>query len=278
MKQTPYHQLSSNMEEVRQCLQELVEEVIDLSISVQHVIYVLDESGSMFSRQQVVLSGVEEFREEQLRVQDPQKTVLVSMLTFSTEVRTLFTRKPLSEMVPLTSEDYHPQGLTALYDAIHDSLQCVNPMDEKTILIVLTDGQENASQRVTSRGQLQTELHRKKQEGKLEVVFLGSNLDDIQDAAGSVGAAPQSTLPYNDDRLEEALSAVASAVGRATSGVSPGIFFTPHERSSSSSSSSPFGFPPSRPRRSQTVRWEDHASSLFSRTTDRNSSSETVIN
>jgi hypothetical protein len=271
------------MEEVRQCLQELVEEVIDLSItkppslSVQHLIYVLDESGSMFSRQQVVLSGVEEFREEQLRLQNPQKTVLVSMLTFSTEVRTLFTRKPLSEMVPLTSEDYHPQGLTALYDAIHDSLQCVNHMDEKTILIVLTDGQENASQRVTSRGQLQTELDRKKQDGKLEVVFLGSNLDDIQDAAGSVGAAPQSTLPYNDDRLEEALSAVASAVGRATSGVSPGIFFTPHERSSSSSSS-PFGFPPSRPRRSQTVRWEDHASSLFSRTTDRNSSSETVIN
>lgn len=139
---------------------------------------VLDRSGSMSSLRDDAIGGYNAWLAGQQA--DPSPANLTTTL-FDNEFITAPSR-PLAEGVPLNTETYVPRGGTALLDAVGRALsrlEAKNPA--KAILVILTDGQENASKE-TTKSQLLQRIERAQARG-WQVVYLSAAATAFSDAA-----------------------------------------------------------------------------------------------
>jgi hypothetical protein len=111
-----------------------------------HIIVILDKSGSMERNSQRVIDGFNEFLQTQKRIVDDTTFTLT---TFSDTLQTVFHNIPVADVVPLTPAGYTTDGMTALHDAIGSALTTYagNP---RTLVVIITDGEENSSSDYTS--------------------------------------------------------------------------------------------------------------------------------
>jgi Mg-chelatase subunit ChlD len=142
------------------------------------ITFVLDESGSMRAIEDAAREGFNEFLEEQI---EHGGTTWWSLTTFNSQARVRFKGIPGAEVRPLGPSDYSPGGLTALLDALGDSIQSTQrqltrrgrsaPND--VIVVVMTDGMENASVKWTRSAifDLITEC----EQAGWQFIFLGAN-------------------------------------------------------------------------------------------------------
>lgn len=190
---------------------------------------IIDKSGSMGSRKQQIVQGYNQFIQKQ-RILGGECTV--STFFFSDEITVLFENQPISDTRDLARHEYEPDGMTALRDALgHVYERILNDDDHDTrrIVFILTDGMENASQRVSPE-RLQELRHQVST--KAEIIYMGSNQDAI--AVGeNIGAPRGSSLNYDDDLLLDAMDSIGRALTRArTEGTA--VEFTDVERLRSS--------------------------------------------
>lgn len=141
------------------------------------LIFVLDRSGSMSNIANEAIGGFNAFVEGQKK--QPGKAKL-SLVIFDNEIDTVHDDVKLSEVPELTNKVYQPRGMTSLFDAIGTTitktLEKKTSKNEKTILAILTDGEENSSKEFT--GQAVADLIKKVEtEYNWEVLFLGANID-----------------------------------------------------------------------------------------------------
>src|ERR1700692_92901 len=87
-------------------------------------------------------------------------------------------------------EHYVPRGNTPLYDAIGECIRRTDPKGRAAIVLVITDGEENASSEFT-RESVKTLLKEKESEG-WTFAFLGADIDSYA-VGGSVGVSPSNT-------------------------------------------------------------------------------------
>jgi hypothetical protein len=94
----------------------------------------------------------------------------------------------------VTDKEASPRGMTPLLDALGRIIALAetdNP--DKAVIVVMTDGQENASREVTRDG-AKAAMERVKKKG-WDVVCLGANFDNISDASSvGVGGAQQVSM------------------------------------------------------------------------------------
>ncbi len=143
------------------------------------ITFVLDESGSMEPIAQATRDGFNEYLDEQVGHGGPTWWTLT---TFANHPRTRFAVIPGAEVRPL-GDDYSPHGMTALYDAVGrsitktqrylETLGSDRPSD--VIVVILTDGMENASQKWTARQVF--DLITEAENSGWQFVFLGANQD-----------------------------------------------------------------------------------------------------
>jgi hypothetical protein len=143
------------------------------------ITFILDESGSMDHIAQAARDGFNEYLEEQIAHGGPTWWTLT---TFNSRPRTRFAVIPGQEVRPL-GNDYSPNGMTALYDAVGssvsktkrylESLEGDRPSD--VIVVTLTDGMENSSRR-WDRHRV-ADLITEAEDAGWQFVFLGANLD-----------------------------------------------------------------------------------------------------
>jgi hypothetical protein len=85
-------------------------------------------------------------------------TILVSCWTFDTAPKLLHGFLPLKDASRLDQSNYHPEGMTALYDTVLDVFTSTTAyaktlMDQgyrvKVVIVVLTDGEDNSSRTPT---------------------------------------------------------------------------------------------------------------------------------
>jgi von Willebrand factor type A domain len=114
-----------------------------------HVAFVLDKSGSMQAVEEAVVEGYNDYLRE-LRGQGSE--TLFSLTTFDTRFEHLCVGELLANVAELDNRSYRPGGRTALFDAIghtvlqtDDRLQAEGRDGEKVLVVVMTDGFENAS-------------------------------------------------------------------------------------------------------------------------------------
>ena len=102
------------------------------------VIFIMDESGSMQKMGKEPVEGLNNFVKEQ---KEQDKPFLYTLIFFNDKTDFKCTRIESSKIKDLSSDDYKPNGMTALNDAIGHAIESHKDIkDEKVIVIILTDG------------------------------------------------------------------------------------------------------------------------------------------
>lgn len=173
------------------------------------IIFVLDESGSMYHLTDDVIGGFNSLIEEQKKVGGLAE---VSLYTFSHVVDQPLNKVSLETVQPLTSADYLPAGMTAMNDAIGTALRRVlNDSPDKAIINIFTDGYENSSKEYTAAN-VKSLVEQAEAKG-YQIVFLAANIDE-KVVASSFGIAAGATRGFTADAkgMEFALQASSAAV------------------------------------------------------------------
>ncbi len=151
------------------------------------LVFILDRSGSMSGLEADTIGGFNSMIEKQRKTDG---ICYVSTVLFDDESLVLHDRVNLSEVKPMTDDDYTVRGCTALLDAIGDAIHHIGtvhkyarPEDvpEHTVFIIMTDGMENSSRRYTS-DRVKKMIESKKEKYGWEFLFIGANIDALETA------------------------------------------------------------------------------------------------
>lgn len=142
-----------------------------------HITLVVDRSGSMASTRVEAEAGIKKFFDDQAKLDDIDLTV--SLYQFDNSFEAVYENTPIKDV-----ETYElvPRSLTALYDAVGYGIERTDASVKtaepgKVVLVVVTDGEENASQE-HSYGSV-TDLVNKRKSGGWEIIFLASSLESV---------------------------------------------------------------------------------------------------
>lgn len=114
---------------------------------------------------------------------------------------------PGPEWTRITAEEATPRGMTPLFDAIARVIALAEgDAPEKAVIVIMTDGHENASREVTKDG-VKAALERVKARG-WETVFLGANFGDFSDAE-RLGVAASSTMGLSEGSMSGSMARLA---------------------------------------------------------------------
>ena len=114
----------------------------------------------------------------------------------------------LVDVPELNDVNYAPAGTTPLYDAIGLSIDSLEEVQGQVLFIILTDGEENASQQFDKEEILKRISNRTEQGWKF--VFLGCDIDAMKQSE-DLGIAPGNARSYSRAESQEAMGDVASA-------------------------------------------------------------------
>ena len=186
--------------------------------NVTELVFIIDRSGSMSGLEKDTIGGFNSMIEKQCK-EDGE--CYVSTVLFDHETKVLHDRVRLSEVRPMTEEDYTVRGTTALIDAIGGAIHHIGNVHKyarpedvpaHTMFVITTDGMENASRRYTS-DQVKQKIERQKEKYGWEFIFIGANIDAVETAA-RYGIDSDRAVNYQADKKGTRVmyEAVADAV------------------------------------------------------------------
>jgi hypothetical protein len=134
-------------------------------------VFLLDRSGSMDTCRDDTVGGYNSFV-------DSQKPLggTMSLYQFDHEFLTVYENVPIDDVTPLTTSTFEPRGSTSLLDAMGHVLKLDLPRD--TTIIILTDGEENASTKYTSE-HIKDLVESRQTRDNWSFVYLGANQDVV---------------------------------------------------------------------------------------------------
>lgn len=142
---------------------------------------ILDASGSMSNVRSETLNAVNNqlLSIRSLSERMPGQEIVVSLVLFNTEVKTIFSHLEPVQTPLLSLRQYITEGSTALLDALGISImeteRMLSPEDD-VVIIVLTDGEENASQFFTYK-QIAEKISNRKRTERWSFSFVGADID-----------------------------------------------------------------------------------------------------
>lgn len=181
--------------------------------------FILDESGSMAHQRKTVINGfneqVQEMRKEELK---NEVEYSVSLTKFSTETKVVFANRPLAEVKEITLEDYNPGGGTALYDAVGERIDTAEEGEQNVLVYIYTDGEENASKKVTHAAvKALIDIRQKQGWG---FTYFGADMDAAAEAA-KIGVL--NAVAYSSNNTNEAFYAASDIRSTYTSNMVRGL-------------------------------------------------------
>jgi hypothetical protein len=184
---------------------------------LRHIAVILDRSGSMHTVKDDTEGGLRAFLDTQH--QTPGRTT-VSLYQFDDRYEPVYENRALADVPPFT---LRPRGATALLDAVGRTINTISEhLAAKTeadrpgevIVVILTDGHENAS-REYSKGTVKELIEHKQDTCGWRFVFLGADQDAF-DAAGGIGIRAGSTLSYRSEHTQRSMTNAGAMVARGT--------------------------------------------------------------
>lgn len=162
------------------------------------LVMILDVSGSMYRIAEDTIGGFNSLVEEQKKLDENATMTLVQ---FNQWVKTIYSDIPLHSVEQMTGDTFKPGGVTALYDAIGETINAVESGrckncggGVKTIVAIITDGLENASKEFTQEN-IKSMIDDKKENDNWEFVFLAANQDAFASGA-SIGISKKDTFGF----------------------------------------------------------------------------------
>lgn len=198
---------------------------------------ILDQSSSMSGLQNDVIDAFNEMTRA-LADSKAADSILMSVWKFDNDSSLLFSYTPIDQVKDLTSNDYQPNGATALYDATMDGFTGIvaygqdlrnNGIRTRSIVVVISDGGDNVSShtaaavKTISQDLLRQEIY------TLAFVGLGDE-PYFRQIAGEMGFPEVLTTTNTASEIRRALNMISGSVIRTSQGtIAPNSnsFFTP---------------------------------------------------
>ena len=173
--------------------------------NLTEIVFILDRSGSMRGLEKDTIGGYNSLMEKQKK---EEGEAIISTVLFDDRAEVLHDRVRLDKISPMTEEEYYVRGCTALLDAVGGAIHHIGNVHkyareedrpEKTLFIITTDGQENASKKY-SYDKVKKMVERQKKKFGWEFLFLGANIDAVGEAA-RFGIQANRAVKYECDEV-----------------------------------------------------------------------------
>ena len=171
--------------------------------------FILDQSGSMSDCIDATLSGLQDQRDNIIRIakEYPEQEIRVGLTVFNQDVQIIYQNMSTENFPSIQQIEYRPSGSTALLDAIGLSItQVENQISrdgDTAIIVILTDGYENAS-RFYSLLQIKNLIKSKEDSGKFTFSFLGATLDAV-DIAEQMNIRRDNSAYFEKSMMKDAV-------------------------------------------------------------------------
>jgi uncharacterized protein YegL len=181
------------------------------------IIFILDESGSMAPRTQMVIDGVNEYINRlKAENRDNLEMFRLSIYKFDTRYRGIYEEMPLAQVEPININHYNATygGSTALLDAVGRTLTVAGiGNDMKNLVIINTDGQENASHEFPKPRVAQL-VREREESGMWTFVFLGAGIDAWAGLSGIGSYSQNNAITYDWAHHKGIYAAMATGTTR----------------------------------------------------------------
>lgn len=172
--------------------------------------FLLDETGSMASIKEDTIAGFNQYVDRLEAEQVPAEFTLVKF--DSNGFRKVCVWAALSDVPALTNENYTPGAGTPLIDAVWKTIKSTEDVlnkrddDAAVMIVILTDGLENASREHTYPEL--TQLISEKTQAGWQFVFLGAGIDAFAQAR-QMGIGAERSLRYSRSKSADTFDVVA---------------------------------------------------------------------
>lgn len=200
-----------------------------------HAYILLDRTGSMSAIWDEALGSVNAYADSLFKPEggapagaDDRITLAVFDHQAGLQFDVLRKAVPANAWRPVTRQEASPRGMTPLFDAVAGLValaEADNP--QKAILVIMTDGEENASREVTREG-AKAALSRAEANG-WEVVFLGAEFAKFNDAE-AIGVLRGKTMAMSKENLDRTMRSLASKSRAYFSAESASVDFSEEDR------------------------------------------------
>lgn len=181
--------------------------------TVVDLIYILDESGSMDSMGKEPIQSVNDFVQEQKDALDDGATF--TLIKFNNKIRYVYDDVPLGDVPVFSEKEYRPSGSTALLDAIGTAIQTkkAKKRNRNVVVVIMTDGQENASQIYRSRTVIKAMVEKVEKELNWQFIYQAANQDAFENGQrmGISNCAGYAYTPEAYQCVTQTTSAAVSA-------------------------------------------------------------------
>jgi uncharacterized protein with von Willebrand factor type A (vWA) domain len=169
-----------------------------------NVYILLDRSGSMATLWNEAIGSINGY------VAKLKKTDKVHLAVFDSVSHDVLRDVKVKDWTDVSEKEVEPRGGTPLYDSC-GKVMAVAEKDnaKKTVLVVMTDGYENASHEHT-QASIKAKV-KAFEDKKWEVIFLGANFDAVESVSGAIGVVGSKTLNYGAGNFARGMATLASA-------------------------------------------------------------------
>jgi len=172
-----------------------------------NVYILLDRSGSMRSMWDEAIGSINGY----VKALSPDTNVFLA--TFDTDYTVLRSTK-VGYWEDVSSTEIEPRGNTRLFDSAARIMhRAIDDGAEKTVVVVMTDGEENSSQNFK---QADVKALAKVLENKnWELIFLGANFDKVGDVAKNFGVGFDKFTNITNGNMREYMGTTLAASTQA---------------------------------------------------------------
>lgn len=170
--------------------------------NLTEIVFILDRSGSMAGLEADTIGGYNQFLKAQA---EKAGELRVTAVLFDHEYECLY-QSVCPKNAVLTDQQYFVRGCTALYDAVGRAVTdtglrlAETPESDrptKMIVVITTDGYENASKKYTHQ-QVQDMIRHQQGKYSWEFLFFGANID-VASVAETIGIQSDRAFSYEAD-------------------------------------------------------------------------------
>lgn len=173
-------------------------EYSDVPAEKTHIICILDRSGSMSSIMNDSIGGFNTFLKQQKELPD-EATITIAL--FDDKYELIYDNVDIKKAKELTSAEWYPRGMTALYDAIGKTINTEKAnfaklgdnKPNKVLVCIVTDGYENSSREFNVDDIKSLIKDCEKQDWNF--IYLAANQDAF-DVGSSFGVSAGNTFTY----------------------------------------------------------------------------------
>lgn len=203
-----------------------------ISDKITYVHFILDKSGSMESVREATISG---FNEYIGKLQNDGNKYRFDFTLFDTEsIEVRYENSDIHGVKKLNNETYKPNGGTPLYDAVCGTIKKIDKhAGYKHLVIIMTDGEENASKEYKMED-LKQIIKDREGRGNWTFVFLGANQDSWSNAQkyGMSFQNNTSNFAFSNTGVRQAFSTMSASTTNLASmqATSTSDFFSPEQK------------------------------------------------